>query len=460
MKHIITIGFLLFVFSGFSQVTFIIESLPADTPEEDFIYIAGSFNSWDPGQEEFRLLKNEDNNWQIRLNEQVEGSMIAFKFTRGDWGSVEKDANGNEMANRTFTFGNGETVSIEIARWADSGGGNSTAAENVRILDEEFYMPQLNKYRRIWIYLPPDYEQSTITYPVLYMHDGQNLFDTKTAFAGEWEVDETLNQLFVEGKNVPIVVGIDNGGSERLDEYSPWVNLQFGGGNGEAYIDFIVETLKPYIDTNYRSRADAYHTGIMGSSMGGFISHYALFKHSNVFTKGGLFSPSYWFSDSVWAFISDNGHFHNQKVYQLMGGEEGYFSIAMMDDMNNLLLDQGFSNDNLVSKVVAGQGHNEAFWRSEFGEAYLWLFSDFASSTNDQLAKEEPWIHPNPVQDILYLKNTNIDSISIFDSKGNLVLEKQKPMVSQINVQSLKSGLYLVKLWIDGDEKAERFIKK
>ncbi|MCK5777105.1 MAG: hypothetical protein KAH25_13055, partial [Bacteroidales bacterium] len=181
--------------------------MPDNTPAEDFIYIVGDFNDWDPGDPNYRLEKNDEEDWFIVMPEMGNGSQIQFKFTRGDWDTVEKGASGEEIPNRIFTFGNGETQEYDILNWADQGGGggSSTAADNVSIMDENFYMPQLDRNRRIWIYLPPDYETSGETYPVLYMHDGQNLFDQYTSFSGEWEVDESLNNLANEGIQVPIV---------------------------------------------------------------------------------------------------------------------------------------------------------------------------------------------------------------------------------------------------------------
>lgn len=459
MKALFTIIIAIVTFSAFSQVTFIIESLPENTPEEDFIYIAGDFNGWNPGLAEYQMTKNTEGNWEITLEAQEDGTTIQFKFTRGDWGTVEKDANGNEMANRTFTFGNGETVDIEIAGWADVGGGNSTAAENVSILDANFYIPQLDRNRRIWIYLPPDYEQSTKAYPVLYMHDGQNLFDAYTAFAGEWEVDETLNELVSEGVNVPIVVGIDNGGAHRMDEYSAWVNSQYGGGEGEAYIQFIVETLKPYIDSNFRTQSDVTHTGIMGSSLGGFISQYAVLKYPDVFSKGGLFSPSYWYSDSVWAFTEEFGNYHHQRIYQIVGSEEGGTMTNDMNEMNSLLLDEGFLSDDLYEEVVQGQEHNEAFWRSKFKDAYLWLFNDFANGLEDVALQKTPLIYPNPAYDRIYFQFDKIDSLRVFSSEGSLLMEEIDYLKSSLDIRNLKPGLYFIEIRSNFEIITSKFIK-
>ena len=149
----------------------------------------------------------------------------------------------------------------------------STASKNVSIIEKEFIIPELNNIsHKIWVYLPPNYDQSSKKYPVIYMHDGQNLFDNATSYIGEWEVDETLNELFNKTGKGFIVVGIENGGEERINEYTPWKNEKYGGGKGEIYIDFLVNTLKPYIDVTYRTKPQQKHTGLIGSSLGGLIS--------------------------------------------------------------------------------------------------------------------------------------------------------------------------------------------
>lgn len=446
------------------QVTIIINTLPSYTPPEDIIYVAGSINSWDPGNPDFALEKNENNNWFIVLPEEPEGNSIEFKFTRGTWGNVEKGATGEEIANRQFTFGNGDTLYVEILNWADNGGGGgSTAAGNVSIMDDNFYMPQLDRYRRIWIYLPPNYDDNNENYPVLYMQDGQNLFDTYTSYSGEWEVDETLNNLATDGYKVPIVIGIDNGGVERLNEYSPWINLQYGGGQGDEYIDFVVNTLKPFVDENYRSLSDRENTGIMGSSMGGFISHFGALKNQDIFSKAGIFSPSYWFSDTVWSFTNEMGKQQSMKLYQLIGGQEGAESIADMWAMNELLTNLGFNEDELFSLEVPNGEHNEAFWRNQFATAYLWMFDSFANDINEVKSNLEIQIFPNPVINEIDISNYTSgkqDSIEIFDSKGVQVMHLEISNMNNIDVKQLLPGSYILILKMNKTIYRGKFIKQ
>jgi len=252
---------------------------------------------------------------------------------------------------------------------------SASAAENVTVLDKTFFIPQLNRNRRIRIYLPPEYQISDESYPVLYMHDAQNLFDDATSYAGEWGVDETLNELAKKKALSLIVVGIDNGLDKRMNELSPWTNEQFGQAEGKAYMNFIVQVVKPYIDRHYRTLADKENTAIMGSSMGGLISHYAIFNYRDVFSKAGIFSPSFWYSDRVFEFSDPEKLIKNAKLYFIVGENEGPDMVNGLNKMTNQLLDQGLASDQLSTSVIAGGEHNEALWRSEFSDAVLWLFN-------------------------------------------------------------------------------------
>ena len=251
-----------------------------------------------------------------------------------------------------------------------------SAASNVEVLEQEFTIPDLERPRLIRIYLPPDYEDSERHYPVLYMHDGQNLFDDSTSYAGEWGVDETLNELFEKQSFGLIVVGIDNGGEKRMNELSPWPNDQFGEAEGRQYMDFLVDDVKSFVDQNYRTLPDQENTAIMGSSMGGLISHYAIFEYPQVFSKAGIFSPSYWFSNEVYGFSEPDKLPDNARLYFLMGGKEGRGSISDMEKMTKQILDGGVPENRLKSMVVPGGEHSEAFWRANFEAAITWLFDD------------------------------------------------------------------------------------
>lgn len=446
-----------------SQVTFVVQSLPSNTPDQDMLYIAGDFTDFNPGLAQYIMHKNNDGKWTITLPAQASGIPIKYKFTRGTWATVEKGPSGEEITDRNFTFGNNSTtVDVTIANWADIGGSTSTAAANVKIMSTNFFMPQYNRSRRIWIYFPPGYETSGINYPVLYMHDGQNLFDTNTSFAGEWKVDETLNSLAAQGKRVPIVVGIDNG-SKRIAEYTPWTNPQYGGGDGDKYMQFIVETLKPYIDQHFRTLPDRENTGIMGSSLGGLISHYGVLKYQSTFSKAGLFSPSYWFNESVWKFTQDMGKQQDIKIFQLCGTAESAGMVGEMQRMNDSLVKAGFSQNAIFNKVVTGGQHNEKLWREEFGEAYQWLFDSYITSVPKPFALKPITCFPNPVRDKLNFRTDGeitFDSIQIIDMNGKQVKTINKPKETRIDVHDLLPGTYMIRFISMKGNMVGKFIKK
>lgn len=252
----------------------------------------------------------------------------------------------------------------------------STKATNVSILKKEFIIDGLNSIsHKIWVYIPPNYTETKVNYPVIYMHDAQNLFDDKTSFVGEWEVDETLNKLYKETGKSFIVVGIENGGEKRIEEYTPWKHKKYGGGKGAIYIDFLATTLKPYIDKNYRTKPEAENTAIIGSSLGGLISFYGGLKHPEIFGRIGALSTSFWFSDKVNDFAKENGNQKNSKIYFLVGGKEGNTMVPDTKNMANLLEDLGFPKENIKTKVVADGKHTESFWKGEFLETITFLFN-------------------------------------------------------------------------------------
>ncbi|HSQ46786.1 MAG TPA: alpha/beta hydrolase-fold protein [Lutibacter sp.] len=251
----------------------------------------------------------------------------------------------------------------------------STAASNVSLLKKEFVIPNLNAIsHKVWIYLPPNYENTSKKYPVIYMHDAQNLFDAATSYAGEWEIDETLNKLYEKTGKGFIVVGIENGGEERLNEYTPWENKKYGGGKGAIYVDFIVKTLKPYIDDHYRTKKQQRHTGLIGSSLGGLISYYGGLQHPKTFGKIGALSTSFWYSEKVVDFTQEKGNLKNVKLFLLVGGKEGDDTDKDTQKMEKLLLKSGFKPKNLETKINPEGQHNEAFWRSEFSAVVSWLY--------------------------------------------------------------------------------------
>ena len=356
-----------------AQLSISIINLPESKQETENIYFAGNINGWNPCDTAYQFLKNKNGIYNITFNPPL--GKIEFKFTRGSWSSVESNKQNQDIENRIINYtGIQKTIDLFIEGWKEEKLIVSTAAKNVTILKEKFYIPQLYRERKIWIYLPPDYHTTDKSYPVLYMHDGQNLFDASSSFSGEWGVDESLNSLFDEGQKGVIVIGIENGREYRVDEYTAWQNTKYGGGEGDKYVNFIVETLKPYVDANYRTLTNRQHTGIMGSSLGGLISFYAALKHQNVFSKAGVFSPSFWFSEEVYEFAKTTRKQYDMRIFMLGGELESDSLVEEMSKMATILKNNGFQDSEIKLVTHIDGKHNEAYWQREFSGCYLWLF--------------------------------------------------------------------------------------
>lgn len=352
-------------------VTIKIQSLPQYHSPGSDIFIAGSFNGWDPQNEAYRLNKDSRGNYFIKFS-LVDGS-YEFKLTRGGWETVECKTNGASIDNRVLNVISDTTINTSVEEWKDRFPAKpkvSTAGKNVRIVDTAFYIPQLKRTRRIWIYLPENYHTTRESFPVLYMQDGQNVFDDATSFAGEWGVDEYLDSVYE--KTAPsIVVAIDNGGAKRMNEYNPYDTKKFGKGEGEPFVDFLVKTLKPFIDKNYRTKKDKANTSIAGSSMGGLISLYAILHYPRIFGSAGIFSPSLWIAPKLFDEIKTKAAKLNARIYFYVGKQEDEEMV------HNLLKAVEWINKYSKSKITAvirdDGKHDEATWRREFPLFYEWL---------------------------------------------------------------------------------------
>jgi predicted alpha/beta superfamily hydrolase len=357
-----------------------INSLPANTPSNSTIFIAGSFNGWNPQNNNYQFQKN-DKGYFIELS--LNNSSYEYKITRGGWDKVECTNEGKDVGNRSLKVASDVKEEIAIEGWKDLFASSnqprkSTANKNVKIIDTAFFIPQLNRTRKIWVYVPLTYNSSNKKYPVLYMHDGQNVFDDATSFSGEWGVDEAIDTLGLKYKEC-IVVGIDNGADKRLSEYCPYdfnltANKVSGKGEGGLYLDFLVKTLKPFIDKKYRTLKDKKNTFTAGSSMGGLISMYAVIKYPKVFGGAGVFSPAFWVGPKIFDDIKTKGKKVNSKIYFYAGDAEGETMVPMTLQAFNEM--HRVSKSKMCEVIRAGGKHNEPRWRIEFPLFYEWLFSN------------------------------------------------------------------------------------
>jgi len=234
--------------------------------------------------------------------------------------------------------------------------------------------------RDVTVYLPPGYDDAGRRLPVLYLHDGQNLFDPERAHVKgqHWRVGETLDGLIDNGSVPPlIVVGIDNTGTSRIHEYTPTRDARLGGGLAPQYGRFIVEELKPFIDRTYRTRPDAASTILGGSSLGGLVSLFIGFTYPGVF--GGLvaMSPSVWWDRRViLSTIRRTRPRPALRIWVDMGTAEGR---RAMDDARMLkaaLVGAGWNaGTDLSYAEYEGATHSETAWAARFGAAVTWLFA-------------------------------------------------------------------------------------
>lgn len=361
-----------FAFSQF-RVRFKISEVPSNH-WPDSVFIAGSFNNWNPvvNGSSFSKINGTD---YIDI-EDLKAGYHQFKFTRGSWQSSECNTNGTTVGNRQINLLSDTSIEVLIQAWQDDFPVVEklhTASPNVSIMDMAFPMPQLGTTRKIWLYLPPGYAKSKKHYPVMYMHDGQNIFDEATAGFGEWRVDECADSLIKNGKPACIIVGIDNG-PNRMNEYNPFDFKDFGQGMGDQYIEFIVKNLKPHIDKHFRTLKTNGNTIIAGSSMGGLISYYAMLKYPEVFGKGGIFSPAFGTAKEIKNLTHLSGDKLKGTLFFYIGGQEGGQNIEDMKEITDKL---GKNSKALIYAVTdPGGAHNEAAWRKWFHEFYKWVLAN------------------------------------------------------------------------------------
>lgn len=237
--------------------------------------------------------------------------------------------------------------------------------------------------RDLYVCLPFSYYESDAKYPVIYMQDGQNLFDGIARDSANWRVDRVLDSLNDIGLDA-VIVGIPNIENERWNEYSPFLQENFGGGSGDAYIEFLLGTVKPLIDNRYRTFRSRECTGIFGSSMGGFISLYAYFAYPKEFGFVGAMSPALWFgSGALLEFVGKSGYVPG-RIYLDVGGQEfieedvsGYPQrnyVRNARHLKEILLRKGYVTNQSIMYIEDTNGmHHETDWNQRLPRALKFL---------------------------------------------------------------------------------------
>ena len=255
------------------------------------------------------------------------------------------------------------------------GNFNPDRLPHIQVISEQFEIPQLVKTRRITALLPHNYHETERRYPVLYLQDGQNLFDDFAPF-GNWGVDRKLALMAEKGMSDIIVIAIDHAEEERVAEFTPSHQTKIGVGDGKKYTRFLADTLKPYVDQHFRTLTDREHTGIGGSSMGALVSIYAGLMYPEVYGRLMIFSPSLWVSPN----IPDFGiPFHDPlaaRIYIYAGGKESDTMIPNITRYKNALERKGMDMSKFEFHIsIDPEGiHNEVHWGREFPKAIEWLF--------------------------------------------------------------------------------------
>ena len=342
------------------------------------VFITGNFNNWNPKDYNYQLQQTDSNHYFIEISKQALPDNIEYKFTKGGWENVELDKHGNITPNRKADKSIEKTAD-KVEKWRLNWGPfKQEFFPTAEVISEKFYIPQLDRYRKIWAVLPYDYHTSDKHYPVLYLQDAQNLFNEGSGF-GNWEIDKKLSILAEYGRGDIIIIAIEHGSEDRIKEYIFDNDNVANGSEGKKYIRFITDTLKPYVDINYRTKKDRDNTGIGGSSLGALISIYSGFLYPEVYSKLLIFSPSLW--------VEPNNNFpmmnfripFKTKIYLYGGGQEGSKMVKRIHIFEEYL--KRWEKKNLFdfefrTNINPEGTHSEFYWSQEFPRAIEWLFYD------------------------------------------------------------------------------------
>ncbi len=360
-------------------------TVPESTPKDDVVYLAGNAQELGNWKADGVALKKSEKGPHVVTLDLPAGAKLEFKLTRGTWQTVEKDADGNEVANRTYTVPAKEAhVTLVVERWASDEAANvGPSVTGQLVLHEKFASKVFGNERTIRVWLPPGYDitDKARRYPVLYLQDGQNCFDRATsAFGHEWQLDETATRLIAEGKIEPIImVGIDNVGAGRINEYTPVQAVEQGalvGGDAAKYAQFLFDEVKPFVDRTYRTKPDRDHTAVCGSSLGGLVSLEIGRTHADLVSRIACVSTSLWWADE-WMLQQDLSALKTVKVWSDMGTKERASpeqtqanlrqARALAEKLKTLSVENEYYE-------APDATHNEQSWAARADRILLYLF--------------------------------------------------------------------------------------
>ena len=347
--------------------------LTTDEDDSRPVYLSGNFNNWLTQDKAYVMEKIGSGLYHFKFTHDYEyPDTLLYKFTKGDWSEVEIDADGNITSNRSTTNHSGvqkEHVSKWRRNWLPF---KPNYLPKIVLISDEFEIPQLNKTRKIWALLPHDYDSSSESYPVMYLQDAQNLFNEEAEY-GNWEIDKKLAVMSEYKIGKIIIVAIEHAKEDRIKEYNVGTTL-LGKGQGKKYIKFLTETLKPFVDSNFRTKKEREFTGIGGSSMGALVSIFSGIRYPEIFGRLMIFSPSLWVGPKL--KIKSQEETQDTKIYLYAGGDESETMIDQVQKFKNQMIEDGFvANRMKINLSINKLGkHTETFWSDEFPKAIEWLF--------------------------------------------------------------------------------------
>jgi len=373
---------------GFVNIEFQVQ-VPSNTPADARVYLSGNLpllGMWSP---DGLPLRRADNGMYRAVAILPAGNPLNYKVTLGSWRLVEKGPEGEEIGARTVMLDRGQVVPIKVARWAD---GHQSRVASTRWGDirthKDFPSKSLGNTRAVDVYLPPGYdEDADARYPVLYLHDGQNVFDAAaSSFGVEWRADETAEHLIHLRKIRPVILVAIAGTPARIDEYTPFVDpAHHLGGKGDLYAKFVMEELKPFIDATYRTQSGRAGTGVAGSSLGGLISLRIAELYPDRVSMCGVLSPTLWWAGD--RTLKDleapgaGGWLKGTRFWLDMGTREGSRPHALSPEIPRtrrlaaLFAAAGLQPDRdfRYREILDGE-HDEAAWARRFGDVLTFFF--------------------------------------------------------------------------------------
>lgn len=349
--------------------------LSTDQDDDRPVYLSGNFNQWITQDKKYLMQKTAAGKYSYTFPTEFEyPAELVYKFTKGDWSEVEIDKFENKTPNR-FCKKKSGIQKEHVPKWRQNWlPYRPSQLPQVHLISEEFEIPQLNKTRKVWALLPHDYNSSDETYPVLYLQDAQNLFNENSPF-GNWQIDKKLAVMSDYGIGKIIIIAIEHAEKERVLEYNVGKTL-LGKGQGKQYIRFLTDTLKPFVDKNFRTKPEREFTGIGGSSMGGLVSLFSGLIYPEVYGKLMIFSPSLWVIPKIKFSFLDFFDPLETKIYLYAGGKESTTMVSHIKKFKKRLLKRDTLREKMeIQLSINEQGkHNETYWSDEFPKAIEWLF--------------------------------------------------------------------------------------